>query len=63
MPSASAEDARLAEHEDDEEPDERREAEEEVPKEVGEDLRPAPPAEHSQEPSFPDPRGASSTNV
>lgn len=61
--STSAGEAWPVEHEEDEEQDGGREAEEEVPNEIGEDLRPAASAEYSQESGFPDPRSASPTNV
>jgi very-short-patch-repair endonuclease len=61
--SASAREARLLEHEKDEEQDECREAEEAVPNEIGEDLQPASSAEYSQESGFPDPGDASPINI
>ncbi|WP_018291694.1 AAA domain-containing protein [Verrucomicrobium sp. 3C] len=62
-PSVTAGEARLAEHEDDEEPDEHWEPEKELPSEIEGGLWPAPSAKHSQESRFPDPRSAAETNV
>jgi hypothetical protein len=61
--TASAKEARLLEYEEDEERDKCREAEEEGPNEMGDDLRPASSTKYSQESNFPDPHDASLLSI